>query len=154
MKKIKKNNKKKKIIFIGVIVLLILVAVITILIFGSKKTDLVLIKDLDVKTYGIDNAADFLAKDVTVQNSGADFKIRLNEKNQIIKVAIPGRFSVYNALAAIAVTQKSIFFRTKETSQGIGARQSIPRTRIFHCPLRSIIFSEHISTESLPKKRS
>ena len=49
MKKIKKNNKKKKIIFIGVIVLLILVAVITILIFGRKKTDLVLIKDLDVE---------------------------------------------------------------------------------------------------------
>ena len=49
MKKIKKNNKKKKIIFIGVIVLLILVAVITILIFGGKKTDLVLIKDLDVE---------------------------------------------------------------------------------------------------------
>lgn len=65
-----------------------------------------LIKDLDIKTYGIDNSADFLAKDVTIQNSGADFKIRLNEKNQIIKVAIPGRFSVYNALAAIAVTQK------------------------------------------------
>ena len=65
-----------------------------------------LIKDLDIKTYGIDNAADFLAKDVTVQNSGVDFKIRLNNKNEIIKVAISGRFSVYNALAAIAVTQK------------------------------------------------
>lgn len=49
MKKIKKNNKKKKIIFIGVIVLLILVAVIAVLIFGRKKTDLVLIKDLDVE---------------------------------------------------------------------------------------------------------
>ena len=49
MKKIKKNNKKKKIIFIGVIVLLILVAIITVLIFGCKKTDLVLIKDLDVE---------------------------------------------------------------------------------------------------------
>ena len=49
MKKIKKNNKKKKIIFIGVIVLLILVAIITVLIFGRKKTDLVLIKDLDVE---------------------------------------------------------------------------------------------------------
>lgn len=65
-----------------------------------------LMKDLEVKTFGIDNAADFLAKDVTVQNSGADYKIRLNEKNERIKVAIPGRFSIYNSLAAIAVCQK------------------------------------------------
>ena len=49
MKKIKKNNKKKKIIFIGVIVLLILVIVISMLIFEGKKTDLILIKDLDVE---------------------------------------------------------------------------------------------------------
>ena len=49
MKKIKKNNKKKKIIFIGVIVLLILVIVISMLIFRGKKTDLILIKDLDVE---------------------------------------------------------------------------------------------------------
>lgn len=65
-----------------------------------------LIKDLEIKTYGIDNGADFLAKDVTVQNSGTDYKIRLNEKNERIKVAIPGRFSIYNSLAAIAVCQK------------------------------------------------
>ena len=47
MKKIKKNKKKKK--FIGLIVLLILVIVISMLIFGGKKTDLILIKDLDVE---------------------------------------------------------------------------------------------------------
>jgi len=65
-----------------------------------------LMKDLDITTYGIDNGADFLAKDVTIQNSGADYKIKLADRNQIIKVAIPGRFSVYNSLAAIAVCQK------------------------------------------------
>lgn len=65
-----------------------------------------LIEGLDIKTYGIDNYADFLAKDVTVQNTGADYKIRLNEKNERIKVAIPGRFSIYNSLAAICVCQR------------------------------------------------
>ena len=65
-----------------------------------------LMNDLDIKTFGIDNYADFLAKDVTIQNTGADYKIRLNEKNERIKVAIPGRFSVYNSLAAIAVCKK------------------------------------------------
>lgn len=47
MKKIKKNKKKKKLIVL--IVLLILVIVISMLIFRGKKTDLILIKDLDVE---------------------------------------------------------------------------------------------------------
>jgi UDP-N-acetylmuramoyl-L-alanyl-D-glutamate--2,6-diaminopimelate ligase len=55
------------------------------------------------KTFGIDNQADYLAKDVTITNSYVDFKLRLNNKNERIKTDIPGRFSVYNSLAAIAV---------------------------------------------------
>ena len=49
MKKIRKNNKKKKIMLIGIIVLVILVTTICILVFGGKKSDLVLIKDLNVE---------------------------------------------------------------------------------------------------------
>ena len=55
------------------------------------------------KTFGIDNQADYLAKDVTITNSYVDFKLRLNNKNERIKTDIPGRFSVYNSLAAIAI---------------------------------------------------
>ena len=57
-----------------------------------------------VETYGIDNYCDFLAKDVTITNTYADFKAKLENKNERIKVSIPGRFSVYNALAAIKVS--------------------------------------------------
>lgn len=60
----------------------------------------------DIKTYGIDNNADLLAKDITVTNSYVDFKVKLGEKNERVKVGIPGRFSVYNSLAAICVAQK------------------------------------------------
>ena len=56
-----------------------------------------------VKTYGIDNNCDLLAKDITITNVGVDFKVRLGDKNERIKVDIPGRFSVYNSLAAISV---------------------------------------------------
>ena len=49
MKKIRKNNKKKKIMLIGIIVLVILFTTICILVFGDKKSDLVLIKDLNVE---------------------------------------------------------------------------------------------------------
>ena len=63
-----------------------------------------LAKSCDIKTYGIDNEADLLAKDITITNSYVDFKIKLNGKNERIKTYIPGRFSVYNSLAAICVT--------------------------------------------------
>jgi len=60
----------------------------------------------ETKTYGIDNAADLLAKDITITNSYADFRVKLGQRNERVKVGIPGRFSVYNSLAAISVTQK------------------------------------------------
>ena len=60
----------------------------------------------DITKYGIDNPGDFLAKDITVTNSYVDFKAKLTEKNDRIKVDIPGRFTVYNSLAAIVVCKK------------------------------------------------
>ena len=56
-----------------------------------------------VKTYGIDNGCDLLAKDITITNIGVDFKAKIGDKNERVKVDIPGRFSVYNSLAAISV---------------------------------------------------
>ena len=60
----------------------------------------------DIKTYGIDNAADLLAKDITITNIGVDFKVKLGDKNERVKIPIPGRFSVYNSLATISVALK------------------------------------------------
>ena len=57
-----------------------------------------------VETYGIDNYCDFLAKDVTVTNTYADFRAKINNRNERIKVSIPGRFSIYNALVATKVS--------------------------------------------------
>ena len=62
-----------------------------------------LAKECSIHTYGIDNACDLLAKDVNVMNTGSDFKVKLGDRNQRVKVCIPGRFSVYNALASISV---------------------------------------------------
>lgn len=59
----------------------------------------------EFKTYGIDNECDLLAKDVTITNISVDYKAKVCSKNERIKVNIPGRFSVYNSLAAISVTQ-------------------------------------------------
>lgn len=60
-----------------------------------------LVPECDITTYGIDNHCNLLAKDITVTNQYVDFKVKLGDKNERVKVSIPGRFSVYNSLAAI-----------------------------------------------------
>jgi len=65
-----------------------------------------LVPSCEITTYGIDNYCNVLAKDITITNSYVDFKVKLGERNERIKTCIPGRFSVYNSLAAICVCQK------------------------------------------------
>ena len=60
----------------------------------------------NIVTYGIDNSANLLAKDITITNLYADFKVKITDRNERIKTGIPGRFSVYNSLAAICIAQK------------------------------------------------
>lgn len=65
-----------------------------------------LFPDNNIVTYGIDNFANVLAKDITITNSYVDFKVKVTDRNERVKTGIPGRFSVYNSLAAICVAQK------------------------------------------------
>lgn len=63
-------------------------------------------KTPEITTYGIDNFCHILAKDITITNSYVDFKVKIDNKNERVKTCIPGRFSVYNSLAAICVGVK------------------------------------------------
>ncbi len=65
-----------------------------------------LLPNNDIITYGIDNYCNFLAKDITITNSYVDFKVKLGTRNERVKTFIPGRFSVYNSLAAISIGLK------------------------------------------------
>lgn len=65
-----------------------------------------LVPNCNITTYGIDNYCNMLAKDITITNSYVDFKVKLGMRNERIKTGIPGRFSVYNSLAAICVAEK------------------------------------------------
>lgn len=65
-----------------------------------------LFPDNNIVTYGIDNHCQVLAKDITVTNSYVDYKVKIIDRNERVKVCIPGRFSVYNSLAAICVAKK------------------------------------------------
>ncbi len=62
--------------------------------------------DNEITTYGIDNYAKLIAKDITITNAYVDFRVKLGTRNERVKVGIPGRFSVYNSLAAILVAQQ------------------------------------------------
>ena len=72
--------------------------------YGAKIPGL--FPDNNIVTYGIDNFANVLAKDITITNSYVDFKVKITDRNERVKTGIPGRFSVYNSLAAICVAQK------------------------------------------------
>lgn len=65
-----------------------------------------LLPEKNISTYGIDNYCNLLAKDITITNAAADYKVKIGTRNERIKIDIPGRFSVYNSLAAIAITTK------------------------------------------------
>ena len=72
--------------------------------YGAKIPRL--FPDSDITTYGIDNHAKMMAKDITITNSYVDFKVKIVDRNERVRTGIPGRFSVYNSLAAICVAQK------------------------------------------------
>lgn len=60
----------------------------------------------EFNTYGIDNNCNLLAKDITITNTYVDFKVKMTDRNERVKVDIPGRFTVYNSLAAISIALK------------------------------------------------
>ncbi len=54
-----------------------------------------------VLTYGIENAADICAKDIKLNSDSVEFTVVSSWVQDRIFVNIPGKFTVYNALAAI-----------------------------------------------------
>ena len=64
-----------------------------------------LLPEKDIKTFAIDNEADFKVNPntVVITDSFIDFSIFYNGKEEKVEAAIPGRFSIYNAAGAIAI---------------------------------------------------
>ena len=55
-----------------------------------------------VVTYGIDNEADFHARNIQMSSAGTTFEIVIKEKSYPINIQLIGKFSVYNVLASVA----------------------------------------------------
>ena len=89
-----------------------------------------------ITTYGVDNNPFVSARDIIITNTYSDFKVSMNRTLQRIKVPIPGRFTVYNALAAICVTAKlgasiEAMITGLEAVQVPGRSEVVPSTKEF-----------------------
>ena len=60
-------------------------------------------QDTPLLTFGIDREANIMAKDIEINDEGIRFTLMTPEYEAIIRSSIPGKFSVYNSLAAASV---------------------------------------------------
>lgn len=87
-----------------------------------------------ITTYGIDNNPFVSARDIIITNSYCEFKMPFNRIMQKIKVGIPGRFTVYNALAAVCATAR-LGCSVEQMIEGLeevrvpGRSEIVPNTR-------------------------
>lgn len=62
--------------------------------------------DKDYCTYGIENDADFRAKNIVISHTGVDYVLVYKNNEYKIHYRTPGNFGAYNSLAAIAICIK------------------------------------------------
>ena len=87
------------------------------------------IKGLDTTcyTYGIDNEADFMAKDIKIEARGVSYKLITPTYEEKVFVPVPGKFTVYNTLAVIATCyslgiDKDIIINGLKNTGGVAGR--------------------------------
>lgn len=70
---------------------------------ADDEAGISIIKDgaCPITTFGIENDADFKVDDIKMSARGVIFKMVHSGKEETVRIGIPGRFSVYNALTAI-----------------------------------------------------
>lgn len=68
----------------------------------SYKNDILKNASCKVVTYGIDTPSDIMAENIVMDAKGVEFDLIYKNTRTKIKLGIPGRFSVYNALTAIS----------------------------------------------------
>jgi len=72
--------------------------------YGKKI--LAMHSDKDITTFGVDGKADLWADNISISARGTSFDLISGDERYTVNIAIPGKFSVYNALTAAAVALK------------------------------------------------
>lgn len=80
--------------------------------------------------YGIDNKADIMARKIILESNGSTFALVTPQKQIVINLQLPGKFNIYNSLAAscIALSQNvelTVIKKALEKIKGIPGRMEI-----------------------------
>lgn len=80
----------------------------------------------NITTFGIDNSADIFARDINLGDGYSVFSLCLG-KDECLKVRleVPGRFNIYNALAAASVC-RALGIAPADIKQGIESFKGVP----------------------------
>ena len=62
--------------------------------------------DCSFTTYSINNESDKKAYNISISNILTTFNTTIYDKEELVKISIPGNFTVYNALGAISICEK------------------------------------------------
>ncbi len=78
-------------------------------------------------TYGIDNKADFMAKDIHISANGVSYKLITPTYEEDVFIPVPGKFTVYNTLAVIAACymlniDKDVVLKALKDTNGVAGR--------------------------------
>ena len=102
----------------------------------SGKIMLEHIKNIETPlyTYSLENNADFMAKNIIYYASGVSYKLITPTYEEYIKIPVPGKFTVYNTLAAISACYIlnipiEIIKRELERSIGVEGRIEVVKNK-------------------------
>lgn len=76
-------------------------------------------------SYGIENPADTFAVNVREDINGSSFVINLSDELYDVKLALPARYNIYNALAA-ATCARALGVKVDVIAEGLFALKSVP----------------------------
>ncbi len=78
-----------------------------------------------MRTFGIKNKADTIARDIRVSEKGVQFTIETPDGNERIHLRIPGLFTVYNALGSISACM-ALGVDIKNIKAGLVSSKGVP----------------------------
>ncbi len=97
-------------------------------------------------TYSIDEDADIKAENLRMSERGVIFDIKLNGEIREIRLGIPGKFSVYNALGAICVCL-NLGIDIADIEKGLVLAKSIKgRIEVVHTPTPYTVIIDYAHT--------
>ena len=88
-----------------------------------------IIKKIDkpLTTYGIENSdADIIADNILQKNGKTTFNVIIDDQKFLVNLALPGRYNVYNALAAISVCY-TMGIKAEDVCNALGSFSGVKR---------------------------